>query len=286
MLPDNGESAQVAIREAGRQYFSDCRQRVDGFVAAHFRYPGAWETNRPALGWDLLRAPVNLFWAPVYVLAMSLRWVARRAGLSGLAALLAHCPSGLRTRVQQNVAGLIYRELFRWGSEDDLTHRVALALDDLAELSRYGLTRTATADITNSLASAALGAFAFQKFTPGGIAMGLVLASWYARRQAEETFFLGDFLGAVFYSVFPVEPSWELQALGVGMVLACLAAFASFSGLITDPVQSVLGLHRYRLRRMIDSVEKDFERAASGSFNPKSPYLARVLELIDAARMV
>ena len=68
-------------------------------------------------------------------------------------------------------------------------------------------------------------------------------------------------------------------------VLAILAAFASFSGLVTDPVQSLTGLHRYRLNKLIDSLEQDYRDATRSSFSPKSPYLARVLELLDAAKL-
>jgi hypothetical protein len=300
---DRREFVASAVRTAGERYFDECRGRVDGFVAAHFRYPGAWDTNRRALGWDLARAPVNLFWAPIYVFVMLLRWQARRRGWWRLAGQLDRVPTGFRTRVQRHVADLISRELFHRGQGDDLAGRVADALEALMEdrsaatsasselaviiegsLGRYGLTRTAAADITNSLASTALGAFAFKQFTPGGIAVGLLLASWVARERAADSFVLGSFLGEIFYSLFPVDPSPGLQVAGVATVLACLAAFASFSGLLTDPLQSVLGVHHRRLHRMIDSVQRDFERATDSSFHPRSPYVARLLELIDVAR--
>ncbi|WP_227512688.1 MULTISPECIES: DUF6635 family protein [Marinobacter] len=69
--------AQVeqAIRLAVERYFDDCRARIPAFIDRHFHYPGAISTNRMALGWDMLRAPINLLWAPVYALACVLKWL-------------------------------------------------------------------------------------------------------------------------------------------------------------------------------------------------------------------
>lgn len=295
---------EAVIRRAATEYFDECRGRVDSFVATHFLYPGAWRTNRLALGWDLLRAPVNLFWAPVFFTVILLRWLACRCGLSRVGALLGQVPTGIRTRVQEHVAERIQADLLRSDAPNGLADKVVMALRDQADgnpqglvvadrlervvadiSTQYGATRTATADITNSLTSTVLGAFAFKQFTPGGIALGLLLASWLAQRQAREDFLLGEFLGGIYYGMFPAEPTLELQLAGVAAALACLAAFASFSGLLTDPLQAACGLHRHRLDKMIDSIEWDFLHGGGGSFNPKSPYLARILELLDAAKI-
>jgi len=114
--------------------------------------------------------------------------------------------------------------------------------------------------------------------------VGLLLASWWAQRQAIENFFFGDFLGGLYYGLFPAQPSVRLSLVGIAAVLACLAVFASLSGLITDPIQSWTGLHRYRLNKMIDHLQKDFEASSSNTFRPKDPYLARMLDILDATK--
>lgn len=40
---------------------------IDGFVRPHYRRPGALRLHRHAIGWDLLRAPVNVALALVLV---------------------------------------------------------------------------------------------------------------------------------------------------------------------------------------------------------------------------
>ena len=57
----------TVVEDVLRAHFDACRHRVTPFVTAHFRYPGAWDTNKRALGLDLIRAPANLMWAPFYV---------------------------------------------------------------------------------------------------------------------------------------------------------------------------------------------------------------------------
>ncbi|MSO74950.1 MAG: hypothetical protein EXQ99_07405 [Alphaproteobacteria bacterium] len=46
-----------------------------------------------------------------------------------------------------------------------------------------------------------------------------------------------------------------LSAAMTGGVALGLAAISAFSGVLTDPLQRRLGLHRRRLRRLIDAVE-------------------------------
>lgn len=301
----NKQQVESVIKAAVDEYFDNCRARVNPFVTNHFRYPGAWRTNKSALGWDLLRAPFNLFWAPVYVSAQLLAWVFGKLGRHQVRRLLQRTPSGLNTTVQTTVATLIASELLLQKSESphSLKHIVLQRFDQLIDpevhnselltkldpvieqaLNQYGLTRTASADIANSLLATILGAFAFKKFTPGGIAIGLFTATWFAQHSAIESFFLGRFLGGIYYGVFPAAPSLGLNAASILLVLACLAVFASFSGLITDPIQSWTGLHRYRLSKMLKHIQQDVASQTGTSFAPKDPYVARILEILDAAK--
>lgn len=272
-----------AYTERRRCYFERCRRRVPGFVDRHFRYPGAWNTNRRALGWDLLRAPANLLWAPFYVAGVLSAMTARRMGRTRLAAALDRLPSGLATQVQRYVQDRIERELLALGrsSDDPEVTRVGrLALD------RYASTRTASADIGNSLVSTLAGAVALKQFTPGGIAIGLLLGGWLAQRSAAADFFLGETVGSWYYGLFPPDPTLPQQLMGVLLVLVVLAIFAALSGLLTDPLQSRFGLHQHRINRMLEKLEADLASLDTerSSYRPPDPYLARLLEAIDAVR--
>lgn len=300
---------EQAIRSGIKRYFDDCRARVPGFIDRHFHYPGAIATNRMALGWDMLRAPINLLWAPVYALACLVKVLTRkRAGLKWLHGLADHVPAGFTTRVQHHISNLILVNLLNDGQagvllEDYLTEaleavyarhthepvdhqRFTRLIEPLVAdaLSQYRITRTASADITNSISCAVLGAFAFQKFTPGGIGLGVVLASILAKAMAAREFILGETIGGWYYSLFPPEPSLTMTASVMVAVMALLAAFAALSGVVTDPVQAAVGLHRRRLNKLLDHLERDFSLRTQSSFRPKDQYVARILDTFDMIR--
>jgi hypothetical protein len=301
---------EQAIRSGIERYFADCRARVPAFIDRHFHYPGAVATNRMALGWDMLRAPINLLWAPVYALACLVKIPTRkRAGMRWLHRLADRVPAGFTTRVQQHISNLIQADLLNNGEptghllEDylvealesvyerhsseavDHQHFIKLIEPVIGDaLRQYRVTRTASADITNSISCTVLGAFAFQKFTPGGIGLGVVLASMLAKTLAARDFILGETIGGWYYSVFPPEPSLATTASVMLAVMAALAAFAALSGIIVDPVQAAVGLHRRRLHKLLGHLERDVSLSTQSSFRPKDQYVARILDTFDMIR--
>ncbi|HEA53740.1 hypothetical protein LCGC14_1033670 [marine sediment metagenome] len=300
---------EQAIRSGIEHYFDDCRARVPAFIDRHFHYPGALATNRMALGWDMLRAPINLLWAPVYALTCLLKvLLPKRTGLMWLHSLANRVPAGFTTNVQQHISHLILVDLLNNGQEGSILEGYLIeALEAVYErhtyeavdqkrfgklieplvadaLSQYRITRTASADITNSISCTVLGAFAFQKFTPGGIGLGVVLASMLAKTLAAQNFILGETVGGWYYSWFPPEPSVATTASVMIAVMASLAAFAAFSGVIFDPVQAAVGLHRRRLHKLLDHLQRDVTLSTQSSFRPKDQFVARILDMFDMIR--
>ncbi len=269
-------SEETALRE---RYFKNCRRRVGPFVRRHFRYPGAWRSNRRALGWDLVRAPLNLFWAPVYVLCQLLGWLLTQGGAHRWGRVLRGTPSGLTTDVQRYLNGRIEEELLVLRPEDSQLTQLGRAA-----LGHYGSTRTAAADIGNSVGSTLLGAFAYKQFTPGGIALGLLVTTWLAQRRASQEFWFGEALGNWFYGLFPPTPSTGELFLGIGLTLTALAISATLSGLLLDPLQARLGLHERRLQRMLTQLQEDLGAVDHSRYRPRDPLLARLLDAVDAVR--
>ena len=303
------EEIEQAIHSGIERYFDDCRARVPAFIDRHFHYPGAIATNRKALGWDMLRAPINLLWAPVYALTYLLKILTpRRRGLMWLHRLADRVPAGFTTRVQQHISHLILADLLNNGQEGPLLENYLIeALEAVYDrhtnepvdhqrfsklieplvadaLDQYQVTRTASADITNSISCTVLGAFAFQKFTPGGIGLGVVLASMLAKTLAARDFILGETIGGWYYSVFPPEPSLATTASVMVAVMAVLSAFAALSGVIFDPVQAAVGLHRRRLHKLLNHLQRDITLNTQSSFRPKDQFVARILDTFDMVR--
>lgn len=298
---------EEAVAEGVQRYFDACHEAVPGFIDRHFNYPGALATNRVAIGWDMLRAPANLFWAPVYALACLIKWPFSEQGrFGGLVRMLDRVPAGFTTEVQQHITGLIADELLNPGATDCLLEDYIIdslqqsyeqhagttigrqqfqrliepLLDDA--LRQYQVTRTASADIANSLTCTIMGAFAFQKFTPGGIGIGLLLASMLAKSMATREFVLGETLGRVYYGFFPPEPTLGMILTSTTAVMVMLATIAALSGMIIDPLQAALGIHRRRLHKMLDHLQQDFMASTySNSYRPKDQFVARIMDTFD-----
>lgn len=299
----------AAITVATDNYFAQCEARVPQFCKKHYKYPGVWKNNKHALGWDLIRMPFNLFWAPIYLIALLLSILCKHIGLKGLSKLFIRTPSGFTSKVQSSIQQLVNEELLKSPAsknESALLNAItteiekkiglpntATARDKFHEalepivwqsLQQYSLTRTASADITNTLLSTAAGALIFNKFTPGGLGLGLIFAGLYAKHSAKENFFLGETIGGWYYRLFPPAPDITTILGFSALVLALLAIFSAFSGLLTDPIQYYLGIHKKRLYKMLGHLRKDFKKQSDSSFHPKDPYIARIMELLDAIK--
>jgi len=74
------ELTRAIVDDAVRKYIATRRERIDLFVDRHFTLAGSLELHRRAIGWDLLRAPANLFLAGPALSVKLASWAARRAG--------------------------------------------------------------------------------------------------------------------------------------------------------------------------------------------------------------
>src|SRR5438874_18376 len=129
------ELASAIVRDAVRRYIESRRGRIEAFVDRHFTIAGALALHRRALGWDLLRAPANLFLAGPALAVKLLAWAARRAGMERVAAWLAGRRLLLQTEVAREIEWLVATELLEipWRRWDRVSSRDAIAETILAD---------------------------------------------------------------------------------------------------------------------------------------------------------
>lgn len=295
----------------GFEYFETRRAKVDGFVARHFTWPGTLRLHGAALGWDILRAPLNALLSPVLVLSHIAAYLCRRAGWRGGADWLTRRRILLRTSVARQVEALIvtdllelpldegaaardpsalaravlaapqFREMIR--SRSNVDEAVALGRRIAGALGDYASTRSAVAEMTTTLCVLLVGALAFQALTPGMISMAPDVADAMARRTAIAEFPLGQTMGGMWYGVFGAGASpWLVSATVAGLVMIG-SVVAAFAGVLADPVQSRLGIHRRRLGRLLDTLEVEFLGRGDKPFVAREHFYARFLDLWDAA---
>jgi hypothetical protein len=303
--------AIAAVAEGARQYFADRRARVTPFIDAHFSLAGSLRLHRAALGWDILRAPLNLsLAAPQLLLQLAARACRGRAPRLSRAldrSIL------LPTAVTRQIEWLIHTELLQLPftqanrhADTDALSEAILAVPSVADrvqavlraqgrpaddpqfrhrltraMQEYRATRAAAAEIATGLASLSGGALTLHKVTPGAVSLGPALAASLAQQSAIGAFPLGGWLGAVWYGWFPAAASASLVATTTAGLMLTATLFAAFAGIVADPIQRALGVHRHRLNRLIDALERQFADPAATGFTVHDHYVARLLDVFD-----
>ena len=305
-------SAQAAVASGARRYFADRRAAVQPFVDRHFSLRGTLALHRAAIGWDILRAPANLSLAGPQIAAKLGSAAAGRLGAPRLARALDRellLPTAVARRIEWLVRTELLELPFERGGErferDALAEAIcaepvlAAALERLAQeigqegadpafharvaaaLAEYGVSRAAAAEITTGLLTLSGGLIGLHKLTPGAAALGATLAGVLAQQAAVASFPLGAWLGGAWYGLFPVLPSGGLIAASAGGLMLAATTFAAFAGVVADPVQRALGLHRRRLLRMVAALERQFFDPQAAGFAVHDQYVARLLDVFD-----
>lgn len=306
-----------AFRAAAQRYIDTRRTRMSYFSRRHFSFQGAVRIHRAALGADLVRAPANLALALPHLLKMLLCALFDRFGWDSGADRLRGIPTQLKTAVSREIDWLMWTEFlelpYRDGdrvsdrdalaelllAEHDIARAMAAATELAAQhtgdaafnarltesMARYTGARIAAAEIATALASAGVGGLVAQQLTPTAFTLGPALAAIFAQQAAIIAFPLGTGLGGTWYALFPAEPSWQLVAGVTAGLLALSSAVAAFAGIVADPVQRALGIHRRRLEKLVDSIELDLLDAGPGNFRVRAHYVARLFDFFEAVRL-
>ena len=306
--------ARDVIEQAAQRYVAGCRQRLDPFIDRHFSFKGALKLHRHALGWDLLRAPYNVVVAVPQLMARFVAVGARRSKLTRPAGeRLARMNLFLDTRTGREIGWLIMTELLALPAGDGKRiseadafaeevmkdprvqrslERVAAVLHTHAgdeaffgrleeKLAVYTNTRAAAADMVAVLTMAGTGAGAINQFTPGAMTLVPALSVALAQHLAISNFWLGSFLGSGYYALFPAAASPALIAGTAGSVLAVGAVLTAFAGVLTDPLQRRMGLHKRRLDKLLIVLERELVGSIPERMALHDHYVARVLDLVD-----
>ena len=301
------ELASAIVRDGVQRYIESRRGRIEAFVDRHFTLAGSLALHRRALGWDLLRAPANLFLAGPALAVKLMAWAARRAGMERVAGWLAARRLLLDTEVAREIEWLVATELLELPCRrrDRVSYRDAIAETILADeraaallvapasadpdfrrrltaaVATYLGSRTATAEIMTGFVSAGFGALVVKQATPGLVTLSSALAGMIAQQMAIAAFPLGVGLGGLWYSLFPATAGPGLLAATTGGVFLGGAMLAAFSGVITDPLQRRLGLHRGKLERLLQILEADLSGEPGRNRPMRDHYVARLVDIFD-----
>lgn len=228
-------------------------QRIRRFVRKQFGLWGTLKLHRSAFGADLLRAPLNVFLAPILLLVRLVALLAKRLGLHKTALWLSRRKILLQTNISQQVARRVMHfmdELDAAGIGVNAPREVSMR-----EVAEYTDVRNAVAEITTSICVLIAGYLVFHRPTPGLFSLVGPVAERRAHSLAVEQFPFGNGLGSAYYAVFsPSLDAWQVVVTGVVLALV-LSLVTTFSGVIADPLQVLTGTHRRRLSRLLTRLD-------------------------------
>jgi len=281
--------ARTIVEDAIRTYFRKRRSRVPQFVESTFSFSGALQTHRHALGHDLWRAPLNAAMAGPQIGLNAAAMVLKAAGRTQTAEWVRSRELFFKTTVAQEIERRLIVDLLElpytgygkpsfndalaveilgdkrldgalgllngpWGESQRLRMDQKLA----ESIAIYLNARGAAGEIVSAGVTMAAGSAFLHQATPGFLTLGPALA------QA-----LGAKIGRV--AAFSVAAA----------VLVASATAAAFAGVITDPIQSALGVHHLRLVNLLDTLETAFLGGDARLQIPEQ-YAARLIDLVDA----
>ncbi len=302
-----------AVNAGIDRYIASRKAKVPAFVDQYFSFKGAVQLHRNALGRDLVKAPLNLFWVLPLTISKIASHLSEKIGLKRIAIILKRLPPGWETDVQKKINWLIYTELLELpyrqenceSKKDALLEEIlrdpalnkilADYLDKIRQkstdpnfrqtlegnLQEYATSRIAVSELANSLITLSTNLAAFHKAAPGALTSGSALAGVIAEKIAISQFWLGPTLGAWYYSIFPATASTGLVVAATGSILAGLALLSTLTGVITDPLQAKLGLHQKRLYKFLDALHAKLKGSKTTNYRLKEQYIARVFDILD-----
>ncbi|HEY0106239.1 MAG TPA: DUF6635 family protein [Rhizomicrobium sp.] len=281
--------AHRIVEDSIRTYFRKRRSRVPAFVERTFSFKGALETHRHAFGQDLWRAPLNAALAGPQLGLSAAAALLKAAGRRETAEKLRARELFFRTTVAAEIERRLIVDLLElpytgfgepsfhdalaveilgdgrldgalgalngpWGEKQRLMMDEKLA----QQVAIYLNARGAAGEVVSAAVTMTAGGALLHQATPGFLTLGPALA------QA-----LGAKIGGA-------------AALGVtAAVLAATATAAAFAGIVTDPLQSALGIHHLRLIALLDTLENAFLGGDARLAIPER-YAARLIDLVDA----
>ena len=310
---NNRAIVDQAVSEGIKAYADSRRRKITPFIEDHFSFKGAWELNKCAFGKDLLRAPANLAWAPVYFAAKLGGIAAEKAGMKAVSEKLKKVEPGFRTDVEKEVEWLMFSEFLELPfvegkrvceknvlltfilAEDEMVSLFEEKLLSIAsigndstqrakleeKLSTYVNNRKDVAELTTAIMGISAGLAAHKGINMGAIGLGQTTATVIAQQLAISNFFLGQSLGGIYYSFFPAAASMGLLVGATGGIAAAMGLVSAFAGVLADPAQKALGLHHKKLHSLVDAVEDQLLAESNESYVLRDGLIARLLDFID-----
>lgn len=307
-----------AVANGAIRYIHGCESRIDDFVRRHYSFRGALRIHAHAVGWDILRVPVNIFWSVANILLAVVGLLAGLVRLRKVQAWIKRVPPGLETDMDRQISWLVVTELLQLPHEHggNRSERDALmeeivkdsSLQRLlnekleaferpsenpefqrnlqAKLVEYAATRTGSADLASNAALLITSKIAMGQASFGTLSAGTAVSAAVAHSVAVSNFWLGSTIGSYYYALVPVAVSMRLLIAVTAVIAVVLALVSTFIGVLTDPLQAKLGFHKRRLQKLVLAIRDDLHDKGGSKFKLREKYIGRLFDVVDVLTIV
>ncbi|MGZ3684775.1 MAG: DUF6635 family protein [Bdellovibrionota bacterium] len=270
----------AALQDSLFRYVESRRERIPGLLSQYLSLKECAKIQTRHFAKDLACNPLNTLWAIPYMSIRKVLEIFEKLGLELARSVIPMVPRAIKTDFQREVERLIQVELFGFPTEAIERSDLAKELDSHDEIRHYlasgqgrSLLAGAEADIRKEIAqycemqngftdlAASGGTILFAQTFFGDrsldvFAMGRRWSALWARRKAEQHFFLGKRLGHEFYKVVHAPPPTTGQIyLATAAFLALLALFSTSVNVFSYPTRALAGLEKKQLEKLLQSVE-------------------------------
>lgn len=309
---------ETAVAEGTKRYIKKCKLRVEPFIANHYSFSGALKIHSHALGLDIIRVPINIIWSVFNIILSIIGLVTNIIGLKQLSEKIKKIPPGIETDMDREIKYLVITELLQLPFADgERNSKIDSLMEEILKdkklqsyinhelnelrllhnqpdfkerieqkLTEFGAVRTGSADLASNIVLMLSSHGALGQTTIGALSAGHAVSALIAKSIAASNFWLGATIGSYYYALVPVAVSLRLIIAVTSIVAVILSIISTFIGIITDPIQAKLGIHKRRLNKLITSIQDDLENTTSGEFKLREKYIGRLLDIVDCLTML
>ena len=242
-------------------YLSEKTLRIPLFLKDHMDNSECLKIQKKYILQDLIRNPINVFWAIPYFSIKRVLETAEKLGVEKASALIKKIPKSLKTDYQKDIERLLTDELFELGDFElklRETCSPALSKDLLqeirSEISLYCAKQNEVTDLVASGLIVLLSHFTFGDKSLDLFGLGNKIAKKWAYEKASSEFFLGEGLGKVFYRYSPPTPTEKNVYLFTSLVLIGFAVLTTIISVFSIPTQKRFGITSRQLHQLIDTI--------------------------------
>lgn len=242
-------------------YIQERRSRIPLFLAAHLDNRECVRIQKRHLLKDLIRNPINVFWAMPYFSIKKTLEISEKVGFDQAGNLLQKIPRSLKTDYQREIERLVMQDLFELpeleakllGSCSPDFAKTLIKIIHL-EIGQYCTRQNEVSDLLASGSIVLLSHLTFGDKSLDLFGLGSKIASKWAYKKAASNFFLGENLGRAFYRYSPPTPSDKNVFLFTTLVLLAFALMTTVIGVLSFPTQKRFGITSRQLHGLVESI--------------------------------